>query len=504
MISNLFLLMGRKTKLLPSNEGLKPTANNATGDKMEYEKTECGETLCVRTGFKMDTELMVFVFCLYYQLCNYNIGCILHAYRRIQKFRDVLILSESVAIMSKNRKRKSSNKSKSVEYQKCATSGEIEHINKKPATKSYEIFRDYEVDEKKSTANNKNDVQTTNEILKQPQDKYVVGSLSSLFGGIPISDSAKDSDIVFNEGESVIKPKKKRRNIDDAANLKKAESRVEMAHQKNCRLQQRMNRKRAHEKRMSLDEKKRTLFVGNAPLSMNERSCKKLFSQYGEIESVRMRNVIPSKETITKRIAHLSHLFHENQSSVIFYVKFKDEASVEKALAYNGTVLDQHRIRVDTCLSKAEYNKKHTVFIGNIPLNTKEDELADFFEEAVGDVDFVRCVRDHSTGMGKGFAFVIFKSPDSVQMALSMTGSLFHKRELRVMKVMKKSKIMKLRSIGKRSHAELELTKAQSNKINQYKFSTRKPQSDKRPRLTKSARKAIQKKKAACIKSIMK
>lgn len=34
---------------------------------------------------------------------------------------------------------------------------------------------------------------------------------------------------------------------------------------------------------MDLDEKKRTLFVGNAPLSMDERSCKKLFSQYGPV-----------------------------------------------------------------------------------------------------------------------------------------------------------------------------------------------------------------------------
>lgn len=46
-----------------------------------------------------------------------------------------------------------------------------------------------------------------------------------------------------------------------------------------------------------------------------------------------MRNVMPAKETITKRIAHISHSFHEKQTSVNFYVKFKDEESVKKALA---------------------------------------------------------------------------------------------------------------------------------------------------------------------------
>lgn len=302
----------------------------------------------------------------------------------------------------------------------------------------------------------------------------------------------------------MIKPKKHKKDINDNA----IESKNVEVHKKTFktkdRTQQRANRKRAREERMGLEEKKRTIFVGNAPLTMDEKSCKKLFSHYGKIESVRMRCIFPCKETVSKRIAHLSRSFHEKQTSLIFYVKFKDEESVQKALAYNGTILDRHRIRVDTCTSKAQYDRKLTVFVGNIPLDANEDDLANLFEENIGDVSFVRCVKDQLTGMGKGFAFVVFKSPTSVQLALSATGLHFQERELRIMKVMKKRKIAKLQSTKKGSQAVQNLTKEQSTKIDQYKFSTRKSQKPKPPLLTKKARKAIQRKKAGSqVKSFM-
>ncbi|KIH51150.1 hypothetical protein ANCDUO_18766, partial [Ancylostoma duodenale] len=174
-----------------------------------------------------------------------------------------------------------------------------------------------------------------------------------------------EEEIPVFKGETVIKPRKqKKEQVKEPVASEETKSQEEQKEEKvKDRTKQRENRKKAHEQRMTLEEKKRTLFVGNAPISMDERDCKKLFSQYGPIESVRMRSVMPTKETITKRIAHISHNFHEKQTSVNFYVKFKDEESVQKALAYNGTILDRHRIRVDTCTSKAEYDRKLTVFV---------------------------------------------------------------------------------------------------------------------------------------------
>ncbi|KAJ1364366.1 hypothetical protein KIN20_024452 [Parelaphostrongylus tenuis] len=232
-------------------------------------------------------------------------------------------------------------------------------------------------------------------VTKQPAGKYVVGSLARLFSGtsvtLPTEDPGRAVTVV--EGETVIRPKKYKKDVsDNTTQSKESEVEPETAARRRDRIQQRENKKRARESLMSLEEKKRTIFVGNAPLTMNEKSCKKLFSQYGKIESVRMRCIFPSKETVAKRIAHLSKSFHKKQTSVIFYVKFKDEESVQKALAYNGTILDRHRIRVDTCTSKAQYDRKLTVFVGNIPLDAREDDLATLFEDTFGDVSFVRCV----------------------------------------------------------------------------------------------------------------
>uniref|UniRef100_A0A1I7XI92 RRM domain-containing protein n=1 Tax=Heterorhabditis bacteriophora TaxID=37862 RepID=A0A1I7XI92_HETBA len=214
---------------------------------------------------------------------------------------------------------------------------------------------------------------------------------------------------------------------------------------------------------MDLEEKKRTIFVGNVPRTITIRACRKLFSQFGTIDTIRMRNIVPTAESLSKRVAHITGELHGKQNSVNFYVKYKQSTSVEKALLYNGTILEGHRIRVDTCYGKKDYNKSTTVFIdilhdvlliylsvfcylyfnlGNIPFDTKEDDLANFFEEHVGSVLFVRCVKDQETGMGKGFAFVIFKSPSSVSLAVNMTGLQFMKRNLRITNIMKKSKVL--------------------------------------------------------------
>nr|CDJ98378.1 RNA recognition motif domain containing protein [Haemonchus contortus] len=331
---------------------------------------------------------------------------------------------------------------------------------------------------------------------KQPEGEYVAGSLSRIFGGN--SAPALSETVSIIKGEAVIRPKMKKAKEESKADTESPDpnSKQEPGNKWKDRVQQRENRKK--EQRMTLDEKKRTIFVGNAPLSMDERSCKKLFSQYGSIESVRMRSVMPPKQTITKRIAHISHAYHEKQNSLNFYVKFKDEESVKKALSYNGTIVDRHRVRVDTCTTKADYDRKLTAFVGNLPLDVKDDELAEFFEENVGGVSFVRCVRDSSSGMGKGIGFVVFKSPSSLPLALSLTGVEYQKRELRITKVMRKAKVAKVQQARKKSSSTQgpKLDKNQEEKINKYKFSTKKTQHNERRVLKKKARKAIQKKKS--------
>lgn len=52
-----------------------------------------------------------------------------------------------------------------------------------------------------------------------------------------------------------------------------------------------------------MDEKARTIFVGNAPLSSTRKEIKKLFSKFGVVESVRLRSVIAADEGNSKKVS---------------------------------------------------------------------------------------------------------------------------------------------------------------------------------------------------------
>ncbi|OZC08049.1 hypothetical protein X798_04941 [Onchocerca flexuosa] len=187
-------------------------------------------------------------------------------------------------------------------------------------------------------------------------------------------------------------------------------------------------------KEVTMEENIRTIFVGNAPLSSTRKGIKKLFSQFGVVESVRLHCIV-SNEKITKK-----RNIPSDVRSLTFYVKFKDAKSTEAALALNGEKYDGNLLRVDSCCIKRKYSSRTTVFVGNLPYDVSENELIAHFETS-GNVSFARIVRDSKTGSGKGFAFVAFKESEAVQFALQLDGSIFKKRRLRVKRVQKKNKI---------------------------------------------------------------
>ena len=59
------------------------------------------------------------------------------------------------------------------------------------------------------------------------------------------------------------------------------------------------------------------------------------------------------------------------------------------------------------------------LYIGNLASNTSEDELRSLFSQA-GTVSSVALIKDRSSGMSKGFAFVEMDSQASAQKAISM------------------------------------------------------------------------------------
>merc|ERR1712238_555793 len=82
------------------------------------------------------------------------------------------------------------------------------------------------------------------------------------------------------------------------------------------------------------------------------------------------------------------------------------------------------------------FDRKKSVFVGNLPKNAGEADLRKVFEQC-GEVSAVRVVRDTVTKYCKGIAFVLFKERSAVPLALEYWGTNIRGREIRVSKVEK-------------------------------------------------------------------
>ncbi|XP_046847741.1 RNA-binding protein 34-like [Xenia sp. Carnegie-2017] len=152
----------------------------------------------------------------------------------------------------------------------------------------------------------------------------------------------------------------------------------------------------------------RTIFVGNLPLSIKRKDLKRIFKQYGEVESTRLRSVaVPDLKT-PKKVAVIKRTFNSNRSNINAYVVFKDKDSVEKAITSNGLKIQDLHIRVDRVDDGAkQYDHKRSIFVGNLKFDMEEKSLNEFFSPC-GEVVNIRIIRDSRTGVGKGFGYVLF------------------------------------------------------------------------------------------------
>ncbi|KAJ8923997.1 hypothetical protein NQ315_006773 [Exocentrus adspersus] len=175
----------------------------------------------------------------------------------------------------------------------------------------------------------------------------------------------------------------------------------------------------------------RTVFVGNVPIAINKKKIKKHFQKYGDIDSVRIRGVPVKDMNTSKKVAAIKKEFNPNRSNVICYIRFVNKESAVKAEAENGRLLEDHHLRVHSCVSDEKPDESKAIFVGNLSFNAKEDDLWKAFESC-GPISYVRIVRDPKMGMGKGFGYVNFKDSDAVQLALEMENVKLNDRELRI------------------------------------------------------------------------
>ncbi|XP_004620424.2 RNA-binding protein 34 [Sorex araneus] len=183
----------------------------------------------------------------------------------------------------------------------------------------------------------------------------------------------------------------------------------------------------------------RTIFVGNLPVTYTKKKLKSLFKEYGQIESVRFRSLIPAEGTMSKKLAAIKRKIHPDQKNIHAYVVFKEESSAAKALKRNGAqIADGFRIRVDLA-SETSSRDKRSVFVGNLPYKVEESVVEKHFLDC-GSIVAVRIVRDKVTGVGRGFGYVLFENTDAVHLALKLNNSELMGRKLRVMRSVNKEK----------------------------------------------------------------
>jgi RNA recognition motif-containing protein len=71
------------------------------------------------------------------------------------------------------------------------------------------------------------------------------------------------------------------------------------------------------------------------------------------------------------------------------------------------------------------------VYVGNLPFNTTEEDLANLFSQ-VGAVESVSIITDRDTGRSKGFGFVAMGADDVDKAIAQFNGTDFNGRALTV------------------------------------------------------------------------
>ncbi|KAL1556348.1 RNA-binding protein 34 [Salvia divinorum] len=186
----------------------------------------------------------------------------------------------------------------------------------------------------------------------------------------------------------------------------------------------------------------RTIFVGNLPLKLKKKEIAKEFSKFGEVESVRIRSVPIVDGKMPRKGAVILKKINENGNSVNAYVVFKTEESAQASLAHNMAVVGGNHIRIDrACPPRKKlkgdnpllYENKRTVFLGNLPFD--DEEIYQLFSNIKNleiSVEAVRVIRDPGSSLGKGIAYVLFKTVDAANMALKKRNLWIRNRELRL------------------------------------------------------------------------
>ncbi|KAM3418602.1 Nucleolar protein 12 [Cercospora zeina] len=273
-------------------------------------------------------------------------------------------------------------------------------------------------------------------------------------------------------------------------------------------------------KNIELEKANRTVFLGNvSTAAISSKSSRKALMNHlasffpnlsgekgglkAKVESIRFRST-PYASAIPKKAAYAKkELMDATAKSTNAYAVYSTPVLAREACQHlNGTVVLGRHLRVDSIAHPAKVDNRRCVFVGNLGFVDDESniqeaneedgrekrkrgkELADI-EEGLwrtfgkcGKVESVRVIRDSTTRVGKGIAYVQFEDENAVEAALLLNEKKFPPmlpRKLRVSRAKAPKKNAKAgsgrpsqrpqRSAGNASGYQRKLTGEEASKL---------------------------------------
>jgi nucleolar protein 12 len=263
------------------------------------------------------------------------------------------------------------------------------------------------------------------------------------------------------------------------------------------------------------DKTARTIFLGNVSTqAIKSKSDRKILLSHlskflkhlpdhgppHKIESLRFRSTAYDVTVGPKRAAFAKKgLMDTTTKSTNAYVVYSTQVAAKKAVsALNGTIVLDRHLRADRVSQPSKVDQRRCIFVGN--LGFVDEETVDSSDEEmgtegnkqrgkkgkeprdaeeglwrtfgkVGTVESVRVIRDKSTRIGKGIAYVQFEDENAVEAALLYNDKKFPPmlpRKLRVSRARKIKKrdsgVLKRPAINGTMHGLKHLEKTRSFK----------------------------------------
>ena len=159
------------------------------------------------------------------------------------------------------------------------------------------------------------------------------------------------------------------------------------------------------------------ILVKNIPETAKEEKLREIFEKFVKILEIKLGQI--------------------NGNNRMAYIKFEKKEEKDSALNSNEDLeIDGKKLEI-----KDSLNEENTLFVGNIPYSSTEEDLEKYFEDC-GKVK----VHIHSKdGKPKGFAYVTFQDNNAVEMALKKNGDQFMERRIIIDIIRSKSDLLQNR-----------------------------------------------------------